>query len=128
MLVFQKIWWALFSCNTRLKRYILYIYIYIYISTYKYICIKKCVFNNFEKYRTLLLPRLWRKYIYLYIYICDNILQLIHHHHKGNVTWIVIEEYPQLQMTFRIVKPSNIWDHLLITSSFKNEQEQLIFR
>ena len=34
------------------------------------ICItKKCVFNNFEKYRTLLLQRLWRRYIYIYIYI-----------------------------------------------------------
>ena len=35
----------------------------------KYLHNKKCVFNNFEKYRTLLLQRLRRRYIYIYIYI-----------------------------------------------------------
>ena len=36
-----------------------------------------------------------------------NILHVIHHHHKDNVTWIVREEYSQLWMTFQIFKPSN---------------------
>ena len=39
------------------------IYIYIYIFFFA----KKCVFNNLEKYRTLLLQRLWRRYIFCQI-------------------------------------------------------------
>lgn len=35
------------------------------------------------------------------------------------VTWTVVEEYPQLWVTFRIVKSSNIWDQLIITYSYK---------
>ena len=69
--IYEYTWWIYEYMN--IYKYSEYIYIYIRSKKklpkwLRNICItkKKCVFN-FEKYCTLLLQRLWRKYIYIYL-------------------------------------------------------------